>query len=83
MTIAESRYVNIGTETPNNIFQVGDGGRLRISNGISDFSVIGTKDDFNDNTTNTKIHLSGNTSNYAGTPWFYSTFCIRNRKSYF
>jgi hypothetical protein len=63
-----SGQVGIGTSNPTNIFQVGDGGKLRISSCVSDFSLIGTKDDVNDNTTNTKIFLSRNTSNYAGTP---------------
>ncbi len=35
--------VGIGTINPNNILQVGDGARLRISNSVSDYSVIGTK----------------------------------------
>ncbi len=43
----------------NNILQVGDGARLRISNGISDYSLIGTKDV--DGGTNTRIVISGNT----------------------
>jgi hypothetical protein len=30
-------------QTPNSILQVGDGARLRISNGLSDYSSIGTK----------------------------------------
>ena len=47
--------VGIGTNNPSNILQVGDGGRLKISSGIADFTLIGTKDNINDNTTNTKI----------------------------
>ncbi len=41
------------------ILQVGDGARLRISNGVSDYTVIGTKDV--DDATNTRIIISGNT----------------------
>jgi len=51
--------VGIGTTNPNSIFQVGDGARLKISNGVNDFSVIGTKNI--DDTTNTRIVISGNT----------------------
>ena len=50
--------INIGSQAPNNIFQVGDGARLRISNGNTDYSLIGTKDV--DNTDNTRIVISGN-----------------------
>ncbi len=63
-----SGNVGIGTISSGSTLQVGDGGRLKIGSGIVDFTLIGTKDDINDNTTNTKIVLSGNTSNYAGTP---------------
>ncbi len=66
MRINSSGNVGIGTNNPNNILQVGDGGKLRISNNISDFSMIGTKDNVNDNTTNTKIFINGNTCPYAG-----------------
>jgi hypothetical protein len=54
--------IGIGTTTPNNIFQVGDGARLRISNGISDYSLFATKDV--DDITNTRIVVSGNTRGY-------------------
>ncbi len=37
--------VGIGTNNPLNILQVGDGGRLKIGSGITDFTLIGTKDD--------------------------------------
>ena len=59
MNILANGYVNIGSQNPNNIFQVGDGARLRISNGISDYTLIGTKDV--DNATNTRIVIGGNT----------------------
>jgi hypothetical protein len=52
--------VGVGTAAiPNNIFQVGDGGKLRMSNGQNDFTLIGTKDV--DDANNTKIRISGNT----------------------
>jgi hypothetical protein len=51
--------VGIGTTNPDNIFQVGNGGRLRISNGISDYTSIGSKD--TDDANNTRIVISGNT----------------------
>jgi len=59
MQILANGNVGIGTQSPNNIFQVGDGARLRISNGISDYSLIGTKDV--DDANNTRIVISGNT----------------------
>jgi hypothetical protein len=59
MKIRNTGNVGIGTNNPNNILQVGDGARLRISNGTTDYSMIGTKQvDDNDNT---RIVLSGNT----------------------
>jgi len=50
--------VGIATTDPSNILQVGAGGRLRISNGISDFSILGTKDV--DDNENTRIVVCGN-----------------------
>jgi hypothetical protein len=32
----------MGTRNPSNILQVGDGARLTRSNGVSDYTVIGT-----------------------------------------
>ena len=52
--------VGIGTTNPGNILQVGNSSRLRISNGASDYTRIGTNDVFG--TTNTRINLFGNTS---------------------
>ena len=49
--------VGIGTTNPLNIFQIGDGGRLKISNGSTDATVIGC----DESSTNTKIVLSGST----------------------
>lgn len=57
--ISSNGNVGIGPNTPANIFQVGDGGRLRISNGQNDFTLIGTKEV--DDANNTKIRISGNT----------------------
>jgi hypothetical protein len=47
--------VGIGTTNPTGIFQIGDGGRLKISNGSTDATVIGC----DESSTNTKIVLSG------------------------
>ncbi len=41
--------------------QVGGGGRLKIGSGITDFTLMSTKNDINYNT-------NGNTCNYAGAP---------------
>ena len=57
--INTSGNVGIGTTNPNNILQVGDGGKFRISNSSNDFTIIGTKDVEDDN--NTKIVISGYT----------------------
>ena len=65
MIVHSSGNVGIATTNPTNILQVGSGGRLRISNGTTDFSIIGTIDTDNNNT-NTKIYLNGNTSTTAG-----------------
>jgi len=59
LIINNSGNVGIATTNPNNILQVGDGARLKISNGVSSFSLIGTKDV--DDGTNTRIVISGNT----------------------
>jgi hypothetical protein len=59
MNIQANGNTCIGASVANSIFQVGDGARLRISNGITDYSLIGTKDV--DDATNTRIVISGNT----------------------
>ena len=51
--------VGIGTTNPLNILQVGAGGRLRIANATTDWSLIGTSDA--DAITNTRIVVFGNT----------------------
>jgi hypothetical protein len=64
--------VGIGTTNPGNILQVGNSSRLRISNGASDYTRIGTNDVFG--TTNTRINLFGNTSgSYPGQIDYYAT----------
>jgi len=52
-----SGNVGIGTTAPSQIFQVGDGGRMRISNGITDYTLVGTKE--TDDASNTRIVMSG------------------------
>ena len=71
--------VGIGTSlTTNltNILQVGDGGRLRISNGITDYTTIGTNNNSGTNTSNTRIMLKGynyTTTAEQGNIEFYAT----------
>ena len=68
----DNSYVGIGTIQANNILQIGNGARLRISNGISDFTLIGTNTD--DDNLNTRIVLSGNSrSIYAGNIEYIAT----------
>ena len=55
--INSSGYVGIGTNTADNILQIGDGGKLRISNGSTDYTQIGVKD--TTDTNNTRIVISG------------------------
>jgi hypothetical protein len=57
MRINKFGYVGIGTNNPTSIFQIGSGGRLRISNNDESFSLIGTKDLAD--TTSTRIILRG------------------------
>ena len=65
--INTSGNVGIGTNNPTNIFQIGNSGRLRISNGETDYTLLGTID-VDNNTNNTKIFLNGSNCTYAGTP---------------
>jgi hypothetical protein len=51
--------VGIGIASPSQIFQVGDGGRLRIANNNVDYTIIGT-DSINNTNTNTRIEILGN-----------------------
>jgi len=64
MRINSSGYVGIGTNNPTNILQVGAGGRLRIGNDASDYTLIGTLN--SDQTNNTRIVISGNTRTTFG-----------------
>jgi hypothetical protein len=66
MRISSTGNVGIGTTNPSSILHIGGGGRLRISNGASDYTLIGTQD--TNSSTNTGIILYGNThpAGYAG-----------------
>jgi hypothetical protein len=65
MTIRGDGNVGIANANPSQILQVGNAGRLRISNGTDDYSIIGTID--NDGPLNTRVVVSGNTRpTYAG-----------------
>ena len=59
MSLRSDGNVGIGVLNPTQILQVGGGGRLRLANNNSDYSIIGTAD--TDGGTNTRIVLSGNT----------------------
>jgi hypothetical protein len=61
LVISPYGCVGIGALNPLNILQVGSGGRLRIANNNNDYTIIGTADA--DDSTNTKIELSGRTRN--------------------
>jgi hypothetical protein len=68
MNILANGNVGIGAPTPDTIsqiFQVGDGGKLRISNNANAFTQIGTEDGVY-TTKNAKIFISGNTCSTAG-----------------
>ena len=66
--------LGIGTTTSiNNILQVGDGGKLRISNNNTDYSVIGTIDGIT-STTNTRIIINGSSKTIdSGNIEYYTT----------
>jgi hypothetical protein len=62
--ITRDNIIGIGTSSNiNNILQVGDGARLKISNGPNDYTIIGSKDV--DDSANTCIYINGNTR-FAG-----------------
>ena len=67
MIVHSSGNVGIATTNPTNILQIGTSGRLRISNGSNDYSLIGTID-VDNNDTNTKIFINGNNNSSAGAP---------------
>jgi hypothetical protein len=72
LTFSDLGNVAIGNVTPTQIFQVGNAGRLRISNGTTDFSLLGTID--TDGGTNTRIVVSGNTrTSYNGRIDYFAT----------
>jgi hypothetical protein len=56
--INSSGNIGISTNNPQNILQVGNGGRLRISNSSTDYTLIGAND--TDTSNNSKIVISGN-----------------------
>ena len=74
MTIRGDGNVGIGNANPSQILQVGNAGRLRISNGTTDYSLLGTIDT-DTPATNTRIVVSGNTrgSGFAGNIDYVST----------
>lgn len=44
LTLGYNGYIGINNTNPNNILQVGNGSRLRISNGSTDYTTIGTNE---------------------------------------
>jgi hypothetical protein len=66
MRITSTGNVGIGTNNPSQILQVGGGGRLRIANDNSDYTMIGTRD--TNATTNTQITIYGNTHPSSSSP---------------
>lgn len=56
ITISALGAVCIGLTNPTQALQVADGGRLRISNGVGDYTSIGARNAFDDN--NTRIEIS-------------------------
>jgi hypothetical protein len=57
LVVGSTGNVGIGTANPANILQVGGGGRLRIANDNTDYTLIGTAD--TNDSTNSTISLSG------------------------
>jgi hypothetical protein len=66
MIINSAGNVGIGVLNPSQILQIGGGGRLRIANNNSEYSILGTAD--TDGGLNTRVVVSGNTRGapYAG-----------------
>jgi hypothetical protein len=60
MMLSTDGNIGIGTSNVVNILQVGDGGKLKISNNINDYTIIGTTDGI-DGPTNTRIIINGST----------------------
>ena len=66
--------VGIGATTAiNNILQVGDGARLRISNGPTDYTLIGSKDGDDINNTRIVIHGYQRSGGFDGDINYYAT----------
>ena len=66
MIVHSTGNVGIATNNPTNIFQIGGAGRLKICNNNTDYTLIGV-DDIDNNTTNTRIVLSGSSrTSYSG-----------------
>jgi hypothetical protein len=76
LLIATNGYIGISTATANNILQISDGGRLRIANTNTDYTVIGTDNGIT-STTNTRIIINGNSKvnddNNKGNVEYYTT----------
>ena len=70
-------YIGISTFNATNILQIGDGGRLRIANDITDYTVIGTTDG-ETSSTNTRIIINSSSKssgdiNNRGNIEYYTT----------
>jgi len=64
--------INIGSNIFSNVFQIEDGGKLRISNNRNDYTCIGTSNI--DNITNTRIIINGTTRTInSGNIEYYTT----------
>ena len=74
LLITSTGNIGISTATANNILQIHDGGRLRISIGNTDYTVIGTDNGITAST-NTRIIINGNirSGGNAGNIEYYTT----------
>ena len=73
LLINSSGNIGISTSNADNIFQIGDGGRLRIANDANDYTVIGTSN-LNLTALNTRILINGfNKSGNTGDIQYYAT----------
>jgi hypothetical protein len=73
LLITSSGYIGISTSNATNLFQIGDGGRLRIANDANDYTVIGTSN-INFTSFNTRIMINGfNNGTNKGDIQYYST----------